>query len=366
MNHLILNRDFGLPKDGYYHIAPMGEYAHADAGIIQVIDTEACAAMAARFATEKTAPNFPGLLIDFDHFSLDNDQRSEAAGWLLDLEARDTGLWANIRWSDTGQAAVTGGRYRFLSPVWARSDCVDLGNGRYRPQRLLNAAVTNDPNLKGMVPLTNRSTELTAGRGGPLENPPIVETVHAKASKGDPKMKTVIERLLNHLGLAADAKEDVILASLATMPTPAAFGELQTLHNSLKTTHDALVLRAKELDAEVINRHLTEFAPVISDATRPFWADQLLNNRASALVTLADMVKAKAATAPAPTQPAATPRQPLHNRATARPVIPAADGSPSDETTAVKIRNRAQEIAKSEGIPVSVAFRRAEKELVPA
>jgi len=35
-------------------------------------------------------------------------------------------------------------------------DCQDLGNGRLRPVRLLNAAVTNDPNLKGMRPLSNR------------------------------------------------------------------------------------------------------------------------------------------------------------------------------------------------------------------
>ena len=172
--------------------------------------------------------------MDFDHFSLDDRSRSEAAGWITGLEARlpgsveprintnrhesergtnhprshardpentegdhasgvtsaasgevagivanashdnssdgglngeksssGTGLWAQIRWSDVGEEAVKGGRYRFLSPVWARRDCVDLGDGRVRPVRLLNAAVTNDPNLKGLRPLSNRQGSLT-------------------------------------------------------------------------------------------------------------------------------------------------------------------------------------------------------------
>ncbi|MCH8512323.1 MAG: hypothetical protein LAT83_11820 [Kiritimatiellae bacterium] len=51
-----------------------------------------------------------------------------------------------------------------MSPVWSRSDCVDLGDDRVRPVRLLNAAVTNDPNLKGLVPLSNRG-QRAEGRG---------------------------------------------------------------------------------------------------------------------------------------------------------------------------------------------------------
>jgi len=172
MNTLLLNRDgFQMPADGWYQIAPLGEFAHAQAGVVQVIDREACEAMVNRFRSESQAANFAGLLVDFDHFSLDGEKRSEAAGWITALEARfegsgvgvqgsgegaeKAGLWAKIRWSDVGEEAVKGGRYRFLSPVWARSDCVDLGNGRMRPVRLLNAAVTNDPNLKGMRPLSN-------------------------------------------------------------------------------------------------------------------------------------------------------------------------------------------------------------------
>jgi hypothetical protein len=165
MNALLLNRDgFQTPADGWYQVAPMGEFGHAQAGLTQVVDAEACQAMANRFAEEAKAPNFAGLLVDFDHFSLDGEKRSEAAGWITALENRDGGLFAKIRWSDVGEEAVKGGRYRFLSPVWNRADCVDLGGGRVRPVRLLNAAVTNDPNLKGMRPLSNNAATAAAPR----------------------------------------------------------------------------------------------------------------------------------------------------------------------------------------------------------
>jgi hypothetical protein len=209
MNTLLLNRDgFQMPADGWYQVAPLGEFAHAQAGLVQVVDAEACAAMVNRFEEECKGANFAGLLVDFDHFSLDGEKRSEAAGWITGLEMRNAecgvrsgegeatdradgrgsgGLWAKIRWSDVGEEAVKGGRYRFLSPVWARSDCVELGNGRVRPVRLLNAAVTNDPNLKGIRPLSNsgRSAERgtrNAESGG--ENAQL-STLNAQRSTGD-------------------------------------------------------------------------------------------------------------------------------------------------------------------------------------
>jgi hypothetical protein len=54
MNSLILNREtFQMPEDGWYQIAPLGEFPHeatssagsGQAGIVQVIDEAACTAM---------------------------------------------------------------------------------------------------------------------------------------------------------------------------------------------------------------------------------------------------------------------------------------------------------------------------------
>jgi len=160
----LTNRKFEIAKDGWFQIAPLGEFSHPT-GITQVIDREAIKAMVNRFEEESKEENFPGLLLDFDHFSNDAKAPSEAAGWIIALANRDdgddnnpaNGLWAQIKWTDVGENAVKNGRYRLASPVWNRKECEDLGNKRFRPQRLDRCALTNDPVLKGMVPLSNRA-----------------------------------------------------------------------------------------------------------------------------------------------------------------------------------------------------------------
>lgn len=172
--------DFVLAGDGWAHITPCGEFPHAGAGVVQVIDRAACDAIAAEFDARRADANFPGVLVDFDHFSLDTGQSSEAAGWINELESRDTGLWARVRWSDAGLAAVQGGRFRLMSPVFPPpSQCEDLGGGKIRPRTLVSVALTNEPNIKGGRPLANRQP--VANRDGEqklkwvLGNPPSGE-----------------------------------------------------------------------------------------------------------------------------------------------------------------------------------------------
>lgn len=155
---------FQPSPDGWFHIAPHGTFPHPT-GALQVIDAEACEAMARTFAEEAREPNFPGLLVDFDHFSHDPARPTTAAGWIGALEARGDGLYAQVRWSDLGHEALTGGRYRLASPVWNRGDCdqwtapgADGPDVVYlRPRRLARLALTNDPNLPGLAPLSNRA-----------------------------------------------------------------------------------------------------------------------------------------------------------------------------------------------------------------
>ena len=154
---------FTLPADGWYQISALGEFLHNPTGLTQIMDEPACRAILQQFQQEATAPNFPGVLVDFDHFSLEQDKPSAAAGWISALDYRPgSGLWAQIRWSDAGLDAVRGGRYRFISPVWRQDECEALGNARIRPRHLCNAALTNDPNISGMVPLSNSRRRIAA------------------------------------------------------------------------------------------------------------------------------------------------------------------------------------------------------------
>ena len=105
MNTLILNRDtFQMPDDGWYQIAPVGEFPHSGAGVVQVVDRTACDAMVNAFRADALMPNFAGLLIDFDHFSLDEKLKSEAAGWITALEARFQTADGRPQTADSGTA----------------------------------------------------------------------------------------------------------------------------------------------------------------------------------------------------------------------------------------------------------------------
>jgi len=149
----LLNR-FTVPADGWVHLAPFGKHPHPT-GVVQVIDDKSVDAMVANFASRKASDkNFTGALLDFDHFSQSGDKPSEAGGWIENLAKRDDGMWGQVRWTDVGEKAVNGGRYRLVSPVWLKRNCEPVDNGQLRPLVLDSVALTNEPNLKGLTPIS--------------------------------------------------------------------------------------------------------------------------------------------------------------------------------------------------------------------
>ena len=93
----------------WVQLAPWGRYPND--GVDQILDEEAGRALCMEFDGE--------VLVDADHAS-ESDGSTEALAWIQDLERRDDGLWALFRWTDTGAEAVSGRRYRFVSPAWRR------------------------------------------------------------------------------------------------------------------------------------------------------------------------------------------------------------------------------------------------------
>lgn len=250
--------DFKLPEDGFIHLVPRGEFRRRvrDArgksrDVVQVVDDEALAAMAAAFAEATKAPNWCGLLLDYDHGSLDCDKSSEAAGWIESVEVRADGLWGHVRWSDRGAEAIKGGRYRYVSPVWLVDEMQDMGGGeRYRPTRLAPCALTNDPWFdREIMPITHRK-ETTATT--PAATPPKTR---------NPKM----EELKKLLGLAPETPDAEVLAAVQALQQQSAEMRKQA---DAKAAEAAAVASRKAAE-EQADKDMAEFAVVVGELPEP-------------------------------------------------------------------------------------------------
>jgi len=204
---------FNPPEDGWIHISPFGRYpvklADGRAAEI-VIDPASAAAQVAAFRADAAAAGdaWGGLLVDFDHFSMDEGRSSEAAGWADALAARADGLWARIRWTDSGLAAIRGGRFRYSSPVHLPSQCDRDGAG-LRPRRLHRLALTNDPRmLRGESPM--RPISSRAGSDDPAAQPQPTPAPGGTKGPTDMDYKAM---LLKMLGLPAEADDAAIQAA---------------------------------------------------------------------------------------------------------------------------------------------------------
>lgn len=334
---LIANRDFKVPQDGWMHLFAFGEVPGpienpdgSTVNVVQVIDKPAADAVLAAFRADAAEPNFGGVLVDIDHFSLDPSKESRAAMWIDELQARDDGVWFKPRITNTGRQLIEGGDYRFISPVLEFPRRAYRDGERVRPIGLHSAGLTNDPRIKGGVPLSNRHTAATAERS---------------------ETETTMKNLLKLLGLAENASEESAVAAVQLIQNRATKAETDL--GALKTEHGELLAAQVESDLE-------RFKSVIGN--RDTVKAQLLANRKGTIALLEGL------------KPAETKPDPA--RITNRNESKTPAGEPTAEATAqakdrargAKIANRARELmdaARAAGrkLSRSSAFTKAEEEI---
>ena len=246
-----LGPDFKLPEDGYIHISPYGEYAFTKPAAKEgdqplkfrlIIDEKSVDAQIAAFNADKAAAGdaWAGMLCDFDHKSLDSSKDTTAAGWVIDLQKREDGLWAKVRLTEAGQKAVSGGNYRYTSPVHMPEDLDGpiTSGAELHPLRIYSLALTNMPRmLQGDFPMQPISSRAVTDER-------LETTTTTKGTNMD-KYKAM---LLKMLGLGEDATDEQIEgACTSTAETMAAV-------ESAKKVTEGLQCRVGELEKIVAER----------------------------------------------------------------------------------------------------------------
>lgn len=346
----ILNASFELPSDGWVQLVPRGEFPVRFGGrrLIQVCDQVGADGMVAAFNRAACREDFAGVLVDYDHFSDDSDHSTEAAGWIVGIQNRADGVYAKIRWTDNGEAAVRGGRFRFLSPVFLPRHCDAIANSadRIRPMEVDRAALTNDPNMRTIRPISNR-----AGLDPETEPADPGEQTPGNTGREESEMDYKAQ-LLALLGLAPEATDEEITAAIEAKQTAAAEMEAETakLENRAATAeHELAELRRADLEKQV-DADLAANAGKIQN--RDMWRERLLADREGTLKLLADI--------PEPAQKVFNRRDASHPERE----LGADRDAQAKDAAAAKIRNRAHELqATHPRASFSARYKMAEEEL---
>jgi len=183
---------------------------------------------AAKIAAASLAASGGRLPIDENHatdLSAPRGGPSPARGWVVELEARGDGLWGRVEWTAEGRRLVEGRAYRHISPVITHDAKGHVG-------RLLRAALTNAPNMRGMVALNQEifmdlMMKLRKALG--LADDAGEDAIIAAVDKlrGGTATQAAIGQVATAIGLGADATPEAIIAGAARLRADAGTAALQ-------------------------------------------------------------------------------------------------------------------------------------------
>jgi len=211
----IINEISGAPAE--IQILPYGEIATPKGDF--VVDEESLKSIINDFEGKKN-----DIVIDYEHQTLaDPPVAAPAAGWIKKLinKGRD-GLWAVVEWTEKARQMIAAREYKYISPVFLKrvSDNKVL--------KLINAALTNLPNIDGMVPLVNKATKIEKEEGhmkellktlGLPEDAKEEEAILAvnKLKESSAQKPAVSKAVLDALGLKENAAESEVIGTIMAM-----------------------------------------------------------------------------------------------------------------------------------------------------
>lgn len=210
-----------FPAYGRYPVGGVVEGAPPDAEF--VFDAAAAKAVIAAFRAEQRRADWPGVLVDREHFSADRDKPSDAMAWAKDIrQEADGSIWTRWEFTEPGRRLWDGKVLVSRSPLFT---CVRAGRD-YRPVALKSIAMTNTPHF-------DRLSTLAAARAAEANT----------ETKGEIQMQKILEAL----GLAEGATEEDALAAIQGLKDRASAAEAQATEAGKK--RDEAVAECRETKA---------------------------------------------------------------------------------------------------------------------
>lgn len=178
------------------------------------------------------------LPFDIEHATETREGRTDAVGWLLELQNRAGEIWARVEWNAEGSELIDGKKFGFYSPAF-EYDPVDS-----RVTAMASAGLTNKPNL--FVPALNHEENIM-----PLP-----------------------AELIQALGLPADAEIAQAIIAINTLKS-----DHQTALNRAnagpdlnkfvpKETHELALNRAQASEAKLAEYQERELSALVDDAIK--------------------------------------------------------------------------------------------------
>jgi len=188
-----------FPPYGRYPVGGTIKGAADDAEF--VFDEAAAKAVMESFRNAAKDPQWPGILVDEEHYSLDRSKSSAAMAWARDIrQEKDGSIWTRWEFTPKGRELWESKTLLNRSPAFA---CARSGK-EYRPTALLSIGMTNTPHFREL-------SNLAAARAAEVN----------KNNKGEIHMK----KLMAELGVAEDASEDAAVAACKALKEKASAAE---------------------------------------------------------------------------------------------------------------------------------------------
>lgn len=287
-NRLSLFSAFATPGEtpDWIHLIPAGQFQANDGrGPFRMADPAAVIAASLQ----------PGgmLPIDQDHatdLAAKQGGEAPARGWIVEMEAREDGIWGRVEWTGKGKELLADRAYRGVSPVFLSTKGGDI-------TRILRAALTNDPALTQLTTLMHgndgmdlkKSLASLFGMDDDADDKDIMSAVE-EAVKASKEHKETASRVAKAVGLDAGVSVDTLVTTLAARQAQAS--DVDTLRNELadlKITLASKDAEASRAEAErVVDAAIKEGK--LPPAARATWVELMHADPERARKAIAPMV----------------------------------------------------------------------------